>query len=77
MINTPGTHFISDQAVWRDNWPPDTPLQFRHPSHTIPPHTTLRPGISGEESPQSPNNAEPRARRGQDPLEEYWDVYSD
>ena len=76
VINTPGTHFVSDQAVWRQDWPPETPLQFRR----IPPHSTLRPGISGEESPRSPDNAEPRATsstKGADPMERYFSMYSD
>ena len=75
MINTPGTHFVSDQAVWRPEWPAATPLQFRRPNNIVPPHSTLRPGEVSLRP--SPDNAEPHvtsSNKAGDPMEQYWEL---
>lgn len=62
VINTPGTHFVSDQAVWRQDWPPETPLQFRR----IPPR-----------SPDNAEPRATSSTKGADPMERYFSMYSD
>ena len=78
MINTPGTHLVSEQAVWRSSWPAATPLQFPRPGSIAQPRPTLEPGVNPQASPApSPDNAEPRATsssRPRNPMKQFWEL---
>jgi hypothetical protein len=70
MIRAPGAHFVGEEAVWRNDWSPDTPLQFARGNNTVPPHSTLRPGNRGR-APPGPARDNDETGAG-DPPDDIW-----